>query len=173
MRVTTPLALMACVVMTRAYDISNMTDSIYKVPITEDGLFDYAGAINLTPKGPKPPGSRMIRARARAVVRDNSAERNDDDDDDDAESYEEHEDWGAGDFDVPHKLEFGKSRCHKHFPHHHTRFLLGNTTMDFTHYPLTLAMFSTHSHILSCSYFTVPPQPIRHYVLTCSLPAPS
>lgn len=163
MRVAILLALVAFIVMTIAVDISNMTDSIYKIPITEDGLFDYAGAINLAPKGPRPPGSPIVKARA--VVRDDSAGTDDDDDDDD--EYEDYDDGDIDSFGTP--LEIGLGHCHRHFPHHHTKVIMGNITMDFASYPFTLAMFSMYSHILS-SYFAALPQPYCRSVLPYSLP---
>lgn len=162
MRAVTPLAFMACVAMTIAIDISYMADSVYKVPIAEDGQFDYGGALNLTPRGPRPPANRMVKARA--VGRDDSA-RTDDDEDDENETDDEYDDDDV--IDSLEKIEYGKSHCHKHWPRHHTAFVLGNATMSYTNFPLSISMLSTHSRNLSRSLlrFASLPQTSCHSAL--------
>ncbi|KAI1112023.1 hypothetical protein F5Y14DRAFT_463867 [Nemania sp. NC0429] len=139
---------MAGVAMTIAYDMSHMVDSIYKVPINDDGLLDYAGAINLAPKGiivpSYTPTSLDLPPRPTdgitAALRGDSPGTNNNEDiknEDGKHGLDDVDDLG-----LP-PLELGTSHCHRHFPHHHTRFIMGNQTMDFATYPLTLAMFIT------------------------------
>ncbi|KAI1150542.1 hypothetical protein F4825DRAFT_452395 [Nemania diffusa] len=117
------------------YDVSNMPDGVYKIPIGDNGVIDYDNALNLNISSSNLLGRRFLQANVSIDGvegeddPDHDYDDNDGDDDDDDDKY--------GDNDILP----GPGHCHWHYPHHRNRFIVGHTMMNLTNYPLTLAMF--------------------------------
>ncbi|KAI2626306.1 hypothetical protein GGS21DRAFT_529748 [Xylaria nigripes] len=137
-----PLAISAL-----GFDVSDLPDGVYKVPIGDNGQIDYNSAeiINLT----HPSRPYLSRARSDSGVRPRAIPIHFDDSDyDDSEEEEPDEDeeeaeLGLGDsFNATSIGErFGRGKCHSHFPNHHNRFITGHTMLNLNNYPLALSLF--------------------------------
>ncbi|KAI1119829.1 hypothetical protein F5Y10DRAFT_273678 [Nemania abortiva] len=136
------LALVAGAVTAVAYDMSNLPNGIYKIPIADSGVIDYANAINLNINLP---GDRLSRANGSTVSpeeNDNSEDDEDDDGDDELHVDESDDDGDPKDHKPkPGQIVRGK-HCHKHWPHHHNGFITGHTILNMTSYPLALELFT-------------------------------
>ncbi|KAI0910463.1 hypothetical protein F4824DRAFT_113936 [Ustulina deusta] len=125
------LFFMAGVTIAAAYDVSDLPNGVYKIPIADTGVIDYANAINLNlsyfQASSDRPFSRLFWGAANTsdIKIQGDSDKNDGNDD-------EIDSTVAG---------RSPSHCHWHYPHSHNRFITGHAMMNMTNYPLTLAMF--------------------------------
>ncbi|KAI0533884.1 hypothetical protein GGR58DRAFT_485056 [Xylaria digitata] len=131
MMLITSLAFLASTFIATAYDITNLTNGIYQVPILDTGIIDYANAVNLNMsyfKSLDGMFTRFVRARGSiGGTHEGNGKR---------DNYnDEIDELPAPDY------PWSSSHCHWHYPHHRNRFITGHTMMNMTNYPLTLAMF--------------------------------
>ncbi|KAI1428149.1 hypothetical protein F5Y12DRAFT_77559 [Xylaria sp. FL1777] len=117
MKFTTHLVSMANVAMATAYDVSHLVNGIYKIPISDTGIIEYANAVNLNMTYLKAPSEGpTLNSLGPAGLHDT---------DENEDELQEHH----------------HGHCHWHYPHHYNRFIMGHAMMNMTNYPLTLAMF--------------------------------
>ncbi|KAF2962783.1 hypothetical protein GQX73_g10791 [Xylaria multiplex] len=132
MLLVTPLALLASAFVATAFDVTNLTDGIYRVPILDTGLIDYANAVDLNVSY-----FAMLEGLFTRSVRTGGSINDTQEGNGDPDNYDDEID---GEMEVLDS-SWTRSHCHWHYPHYRNRFISGQTMMNMTNYPLTLAMF--------------------------------